>query len=88
MICKRNYQITNGNIYENLNNWQKHQSRLFHTYLCCLENMNKNNITVSPNIPKTIIKNHGNWKSEIHENNISLLGLGTVEVYISFPVFP
>lgn len=59
----------------NLNNWQKHQGRLFHTYLCCLENMNKNNITDSPHIPKTIVKNHGNWKSEIQKNNILLIGL-------------
>lgn len=49
-----------------------YQSRLFHTHLCCFENMNKNTIIVSPNIPKMIIKNHGNWKSEKHKNNISL----------------
>lgn len=43
--------------------------------------MNKNSIIVSPNIPKIIIKNHGNWKSETHKNIISLIGI--VDIYIS-----
>lgn len=54
--------------------WQKH-IKVYHTYLCCLENMNKNNVTVSPNIPKIINKNHGNRKSEKHKNHISLTEL-------------
>lgn len=33
--------------------------------------MSKYNVTASPSIPKIIIKNHGNWKSEKHKNNIS-----------------
>lgn len=57
-----------------------------HTYLCCLENMNKNT-TVSPNIPKIIIKNHGNRKSETQENNISLTGLPRAEVDIALSFF-
>lgn len=48
--------------------------------------MNKN-ITVSPNIPKIIIKNHGNWKSETQENNISLTGLPRAEVDIALSFF-
>lgn len=88
MICKRKYQVTNGEHIWKSKHWKKHLDiRLFHTYLCCLENMNKNSIIVSPNIPKIIIKNHGNWKSEIHKNNILLIELGIVKAYFSLSFF-
>jgi hypothetical protein len=48
--------------------------RVLHTYLCCFENITTNSITATPNIPKIIIKNHGNWISKTGKN-ISLTEL-------------
>lgn len=85
-LQKKTHHITNGKTHGNPDTWEKHEGRLCHTYLCCLENMNKN-ITVSPNIPKIIIRNHGNRKSETQENNISLTGLPSAAADMALSFF-